>query len=281
MARRDRKPSRNRVKKRGARRDRRGSNNTLWWGVVGASVFLIIGVLAVSQSLVSQKAIDEHTLCHSSGPTNATVILLDVTDPLNGTQQARLRTIINNEIAVSDIDTLISMGVVSEYPDRWGAMFSKCKPATGADANSLYENPTLIAERYNREFLRPVGEKIDTTLSSAKENQSPIMEALQALIAGSPDFSNVQGRRKIIVVSDMLQHSENLSFYRGQGWEYFVTQDGEKRFAESLANAEIEIVRIPRVGGNIPPDQLVEGFWTRYFDRQGSRPPSVSSLGDL
>lgn len=281
MARRDRKTSRNRVRKRGVRKTRKGSNSNLWWGVIGASVLLIIGVLAISQSLVNKKAINEYTLCHSSGPTNATVILLDVTDPLNGTQQARLRTIINNEIALSDIDTSISMGVVSEFPDRWGAMFSKCKPATGGDANSLYENPTLIADRYNREFLSPINEKIDTTLSSAKENQSPIMEALQALIAGSPDFSNVKGRRKIILVSDMLQHSDNLSFYRGQGWDYFVSQDGEKRFAESLVSAEIEIIRIPRIGNNIPPDQLVEGFWTRYFDKQGSRAPNVSSLGDL
>lgn len=176
---------------------------------------------------------------------------------------------------------MIALGVVSEDSGNWGARFAKCKPATGEDASGLYENPTIIAERYAREFTDPIQDTLQAMLTRAKENQSPIMESLQSLISETPDFNRARGLRKIIIVSDMLQHSDNLSFYRGQGWEYFSENNGAQRLAGNLSGVSVEILRIPRNGGKVPSAEITEGFWTRYFDKQGSRPPSVSSLGDL
>ncbi len=260
---------------------RRGESNLIWYFAIGACSLVIGGVLGAAQMLLSDGKMDERTLCHAGGPINVTAILLDLTDPLNETQQTRLKAIVNNEIEASSTDTMIALGVVSEDSSRWGALFAKCKPETGDEASVLYENPALIADQYRSDFLRPVNETLETTLISNVENQSPIMEALQSLVVNTPGFSRASGRRKIIIVSDMLQHSDNLSFYRGQGWDYFIGQNGEQRLAGNLTNTSIEILRIPRVDGNIPSREVVEGFWTRYFDRQGSRPPSVSSLGDL
>jgi len=280
MARRKTSTVRRRPHRRGGR-SRRGSSNSVWYLVIGACVLVIGGALGVAQIMLSGSGIDERTLCRSSGPVNVTSILLDLTDPLGRTQQDRLRTIIENEIAASTTDTMITLGVVSEFPNNWGAKYAKCKPATGADANPIYENPTQIAERYNQEFLTPIKQLIDETLTSAAENKSPIMEALQSLIAETPDFTTVPGQKKVVVVSDMLQNSDELSFYRGQGWDYFVSRNGEGRLARSLSNVNVEILRIPRSGGNTPSPALVDDFWARYFDLQGSRAPRVSSLGDL
>ena len=266
---------------RGGGRFRRGSSNSVWYLVIGACVLLIAGALGATYILLSESGINERTLCRSSGPVNVTSILLDLTDPLSRTQQDRLRTIMENEIAASTTDTMIALGVVSEFPDRWGAKYAKCKPATGEDANILYENRPQISERYNREFLTPIMLLIDETLTGSAENKSPIMEALQSLIAETPDFTTAPGRKKVVVVSDMLQNSDELSFYRGQGWDYFVSRNGEGRLARSLSNVNVEILRIPRSGGNTPSPALVDDFWTRYFDLQGSRAPRVSSLGDL
>ncbi|MBT3143218.1 hypothetical protein KL867_19310 [Ruegeria litorea] len=260
---------------------RRSSSNLGWYIAIGVCVLVIVGVFVGSQTLISNSKVNEATLCHTDGPVNVTAILLDLTDPLSNTQQIRLKTIIENEIASSSTDTMISLGVVSEEPQRWGSLFAKCKPATGEQANALYENPSLIADRYQREFLIPISDKIDATLVGQAESQSPIMEALQSLIASTPDFTRARGQRKFVIVSDMLQHSDTLSFYRNQGWEYFSSRDGELRLAANLQNVSIEIMRIPRSGNNIPSRELVENFWTRYFDRQGSKVPSVSSMGDL
>ncbi|WP_375699360.1 hypothetical protein [Pseudophaeobacter sp. TrK17] len=270
-----RKPSR-----RSGGRGRKSNNNVLWIITIIGCLGLVVGVAVVAQNLIAKGKIDEATLCHSGGPQNVTSVLLDLTDPLSETQQARLKTILANEVSGSSVDTMIALGIVSEDPSRWGAMFAKCKPASGQDANGLYENPAIIAARYDREFTAPIQATLQTMLTGASENQSPIMEALQSLVSTTPSFTQARGHRKIIIVSDMLQHSDNLSFYRGQGWDYFVGKNGEGRMAGNLAGVTIEILRIPR-SGRTPSNEITEGFWTRYFDRQGSRPPSVSSLGDL
>ena len=281
MARRKSSNRKNTLRRRRGYGARRGASNIGWYVAIGVCVLVIVGVFVGSQTLISKNKINDATLCHFDGPVNVTAILLDLTDPLNNTQQARLKTNIENEIASSSTDTMISLGVVSEEPQRWGSLFAKCKPATGEQANALYENPSQIRDRYQREFLIPIRATIDATLVGKAENQSPIMEALQSLVASTPDFTRARGQRKLIIVSDMLQHSDTISFYRGQGWEYFSGRDGESRLATSLSNVSVEIMRIPRSGNNTPPRELVGNFWTRYFDRQGSRPPSVSSLGDL
>lgn len=275
MARRRSRPPRRKL------RGRREQSNLRWYVAIIVCVGLVVGVGVLANNLISKSKIDEATLCHAGGALNVTVVLLDLTDPLSATQQARLKTILDNEITGSTTDTMISLGVVSETSSNWGAKFAKCKPASGEDANGLYENPVIIAERYAREFTNPIKDTLDSMLTGESENQSPIMEALQSLISGTPDFTTARGQKKIVIVSDMLQHSDNLSFYRGQGWDYFTRQKGEQRLARNLANVTVEILRIPRSGGKTLPAEITEGFWTRYFDRQGSRPPSVSSLGDL
>lgn len=260
---------------------RKGGNNAVWYAAIGVCTLLVIGAILGSQMLISKGQVDEATLCHTGGALNVTAVLLDLTDPLSETQQVRLKTIITNEVSSSTTDTMISLGVVSEDPSRWGARFTKCKPETGENANALYENPTIISERYAQEFTRPIQATLAAMLTGDSENQSPIMEALQSLASETPDFTTARGQRKIIIVSDMLQHSDTLSFYRGEGWDYFAEKNGVARLAGNLRNVTIEILRIPRVGNDIPSNEISEGFWSRYFDKQGSRPPSVSSLGDL
>lgn len=279
-----RRRSRKKVARRrpaGGRRSRsRSNNNALWIAVIIGCLGLVVGVGFVASNLIEGGKINEATLCHSSGATNVTSVLLDLTDPLSTTQQARLKTILANEVEASTEDTMIALGVVSEDPARWGAMFAKCKPASGSDANGLYENPAIIEARYDEEFIKPIQATLQAMLNGDVENQSPIMEALQSLISETPDFTRIRGHRKIIIVSDMLQHSDTLSFYRRQGWDYFADQNGERRLAGNLTGVSVEILRIPRAG-KIPPKEITEGFWTRYFDKQGTRPPLVSSLGDL
>ena len=272
--------TRNKPSRRSRGRGGKSDNNWLWMITIIGCLGLVVGVAVVAQNLIAKSKIDEVTLCHSGGPHNVTSILLDLTDPLSETQQVRLKTILSNEVSGSSVDTMIALGIVSENPSRWGAMFAKCKPASGQDANSLYENPAIIAARYDREFTTPIQSTLQSMLTGASEKQSPIMEALQSLVAETPNFSQARGHRKIVIVSDMLQHSNYLSFYRGQGWDYFVGEVGERRLAGNLAGVTIEILRIPR-SGKIPSNEITEGFWARYFDKQGSRPPSVSSLGDL
>jgi len=262
------------------RKKKKQSGDALWYWVICFCLLIVVGAGWASINLTAKNKIDKATLCHITGPKSAIVILLDLTDPLGRTQALRLRGIINDTIAASPVDTMISLGVVSEDPSNWGVKFAKCKPATGEEANALYQNPRQIAEVFEAEFLQPMGGVIGETMGGAVENRSPIMEALQSLIAETPSFTDLVGPKQILLVSDMLQHSDTLSFYRGQGWDYFRTTGKADRLAYNLAGVEVTIIRIPRETANVDLT-LVEDFWARYFDKQGSSPPSEQILGDL
>ena len=276
-----RKKPKGRIKKGLAKGGGGASGSVMGVLLIVLCVGLIGGALWGSQFLAGKGRIDPETLCHAQGPSGVTVVLLDLTDPLSVTQQQRLRNHLDRDIAQAQTDRLFSVGVVNEDAQEWGALFARCKPATGKAANALYENAAIIADRYKAEFIQPLHAALERSLSVEEQNASPIMEALQFLVAQTPHFPDTTVDRKLIIVSDMLQHSETLSFYRNQGWDHFAKSNGQARLAGNLSNVAIEIFRIPRHGRNIPAAGLVEDFWVRYFDKQGSRIPTQSSLGDL
>lgn len=274
------------VHKRRSKRNPVGSNskfNESFGGLLllGICLTLVVVTVFFIPKVRAKGEIDANTLCHTSGVKNVTSVLLDLTDPLSITQQTRLRNILDIEIGASSIDTMIAVGIVSEDSSNWGAAFAKCKPATSKDSSALYENPKNIGERFQREFAEPLKSTLNKMLSGEVENSSPIMEALQSLVAETPNFASVAGNRKIIIVSDLLQHSDKLSFYRGENWNSFSKNNGEGQLARNLTDVKVEIIRIPRAGAKIPPTKIIDEFWSRYLDKQGSYPPRVISLGDL
>ncbi|WP_146180735.1 hypothetical protein [Thalassorhabdomicrobium marinisediminis] len=226
-------------------------------------------------------ATDAVTLCPVEGPTGAMVVLLDLTDPLTRSQANQLQTWLGDEIASSPRGTLLSVGVVSEDPSDWGARFAKCKPQTAEDGNPLIQNPSILGETYNDEFLLPLHETLEKMMQSETQNTSPIMESLQALVSGTPNFTTTRLRR-LVIVSDMLQNSSVLSFYRSEGWEHFTETRAHERLAGNLDEVGVTLLRIPRTSANIGDPLKVDTFWARYFDSQGTSARfDVRNLGDL
>lgn len=107
------------------------------------------------------------------------------------------------------------MGVVSEDQADWHATPALCKPQDKASASAFTQNPELIGKRYDALFLKPLGGQYPAA------HDSNCRKALSdhGKPAGScfrhARFRDVQGPRRIVLVSDLLQNSEALSFYRG------------------------------------------------------------------
>ena len=276
-------------KRRPARRSslrRRSSSasalSTIGWGAVIVSVVaLVIGGFWLADRQKKANATDAVTLCPVEGPTGAMVALLDLTDPLTRSQANQLQTWLGDEIASSPRGAMLSVGVVSEDPSDWGARFAKCKPQTAEDANPLIQNPSILGETYNDEFLVPLHETLEEMMQSETQDTSPIMESLQALVSETPNFTTTRPRR-LVIVSDMLQNSNVLSFYRAEGWEYFIETRAHERLAGNLADVEVTLLRIPRTSANIGDPLKVDTFWARYFDSQGTSARfDIHNLGDL
>ena len=273
-------------RRRGRRRSRSsGPDRTTVLSImatIGLVCLLGFGGYRFFQATSSRPTYDETSLCPEDGPSGEIVILLDLTDPLTPQQGTRLQTLLDRIIRSSPDDTMISFGVVSSDPGQRGARFARCKPRTGKDASAIYENPALIGQRFDEEFLEPVQTGLASAIAGAVEDTSPIMESLQALLADTPSFETGEGPKEIVIASDLLQNSDVISFYRGEGWDALRASGGQNRLARNLDGARITIFRVPRPTAGETARAQADDFWSRYFDYQGAAAPiSVQSLGDL
>jgi len=223
--------------------------------------------------------IDGETLCPVDGPVAHLGILVDTTGPLSLTQLQSARQRIEGAIEAAEVGTRISFSTVN--PDgeiRSVAFFSMCKPAAGEDANMLYENPRLVQEQFLADFAMPVSEALDNLLRVPEAESSPIMESAQEFAAMIPGFASDDMPRDLLLVSDLMQHSETFSFFRGGDWESFAASGGPSRFGESFNGATVHVLRIPRMSDRAA---VIDDFWVRYFDAQGFDEVRVERIGDL
>lgn len=263
-------------------RRRSGKGQAGWWVLIAATVaVLVVGLVFFLTNRPS--VIDEATLCpEEAGPAAGIVILLDLTDPLGRTQHERLTGILAKTVKEAETNTLFAVGAVEASPDERGAKFSLCKPLEGVKANELYQNPTIVKKRYEEKFKKPLDTMLDEMLDAKPANRSPIMESLQAVLVSAPGFLDADYPRRILMVSDLLQHSTAFSFYDGGTWKSFKRSPDYRRLAKNLEGVNVVICRVPRPGTKVD-NTKVEDFWVRYFEDAGVKSLSSSScsLGDL
>jgi hypothetical protein len=221
------------------------------------------------------------SLCPAAGAVGELAILLDMTDPLGATQSLNLRSALERMVVESPRGTLVALGRVSDDPGEWGAAYALCRPMTGAEGGEWTRNPTELDRRFQAGFLAPFEAELGGMLEAEEAKASPIMEGLQALLAGTRAAGvEVAGPRRIVIVSDLLQHSEAVSFYRGDDWESFRGSPAFGRLARNLGGAVVRVLRIPRAGARVDAG-AVDDFWVRYLDAQGAGRVDVETLGDL
>ncbi|CAM3292178.1 hypothetical protein SAMN04488021_1114 [Paracoccus aminovorans] len=262
------------------RAPRRGLSLPLALGAV-AAVALIAGLFLYQQRTAAAMAIDPQTLCPVAGPKAMTAILIDVTDELAPVQAAKLRALVRQRIDAAEVGTEFSLGMVSDDMGRLGSQVALCKPHSGHDVSAINQNLRIVSARYDDDFIKPFNSMFDRMIAASQAKQSPIMEGVQALVSETPGFLTFQGPRRLIVVSDLLQHSGAMSFYRGENWKSFSASRAAQRLSESLGGVEVELFLIPRPADWKGDPAVLEDFWVRYFDHQGASAPRVTRLGDL
>lgn len=143
-----------------------------------------------------------------------------------------------------------------------------------------------------RAYLEPVasnddeaGRRQNRRVELILARRAPIMESLQALVSETPLLVEEANRsdqrpRRVIIVSDMLQNSEVVSFYRGQEWSDFEASRDFSRMGRNLFDVSVEILRLPRDEPAIRDPGAIDHFWVRYFDAQGAN-LRTRTIGDL
>lgn len=258
----------------------RGGKKAIPLVLIAVMLVLLAVVFFLLQSLKPEQR-DQTTLCsEKTGITAGLIILLDLTDAITRTQHERLKQIIDKKINDAQVNTLIAVSAVRADLSERGVKFKRCKPRDGSRANELYENPRLIAETYSESFKQPLDEVLEKALAVEGAQQSPIMESLQATLAETPGFLHATYPRRVIIVSDLVQHSSVFSFYRRDNWRKFSRSSDYRRLARNLKDVDIEIWYLPRAKIQIDVSE-VDDFWVNYFEQSGAHSVRTLPLGDL
>jgi hypothetical protein len=179
---------------------------------------LLLAVAGVVLALFTSRAreiaeLDPDTYCPKDGATSVTSVLVDRTDGINEIQAEALKALF-----MTWIDKVPEHGAFRIYEVSGSGMqeplVNVCNPGDVENVNVLTGNKRLTREHYEEKFKGPIEAMIAGMRSDGEADTSPIMEAVQAIAVRDFGAGRAKEERRLIIVSDLMQHTGNLSLYR-------------------------------------------------------------------
>jgi len=202
--------------------------NPLW--IISSVVVLVVGLVAGYIYLGEQETINQKTLCLESGPEAVTVILVDTSDPLNASQKAAYNSFFKSfldprssyYLAENNMLVIYELGNSSTDEESLKPNFKSCSPGNPKQRSTqkkLTQGEALSYLRWDK-FQKKISSlllKHQSMLDQTTE-QSPIVETLKFIrhaefLPRSQLRTINTSNNKIIIISDMLQNTPELTHY--------------------------------------------------------------------
>lgn len=164
------------------------------------------------------KAIDQNSLCRLEEANPVVLaILIDSTDSIPERSALKAKKLIDARIASLPANSRIELFEISGSRRSFvDPILSICKPVDGSTANALVENPEQLKKIFTDSFVAPFYARIDELLNSDASDSSPIIEAIDGAIIETFVGTSEASKKEMIVISDLLQHSDLYSFYQAK-----------------------------------------------------------------
>jgi hypothetical protein len=238
----------------------------------GLAIAAIAGVAAVYFSAASsQRALDPVTLCPDD-PTSITVLLVDVTDPMNLPQQQDfLNQLTGLKNSIPRYGQLTIMQVNSTGEKLLSPIITRCSPGTVADIDPLKGNPQKVQKQWTSGFSEPLDGVFKEIVRASGAERSPIMESVQS--AALTEFQK-PGRqnmpKRLIVASDLLQNTSGISFYKSlPSPEEFIRSKPFRRVRTDLRGVDVELWQLQRLDSSRTQPRALADLWTSAIEQQG------------
>ncbi len=231
---------------------------------LAGSVLLALGAAAF---LMQPPPTNQETLCRSDAQLAAhTIVLVDATDRLEPRHRRKLRAVLGQERArLAQYERLSVMRLNVRRPQEPSLLFSKCLPRPPEQINPLFENARMAQARWEESFADALDRALRSAGAGAGAKSSPILAGLRA-VAADPDFGSEIARRRLVLVSDLLEHDpEGFSLYTA-GAAYADWRAGSPQAPPDLARVDIRLVPLDRPEHAALQDAASQGFWPAYFD---------------
>ena len=245
----------------------KGSNGSILYAI---GIIALVALILVAGYFYFTLQGDPHdeANCPKTGPKAYLGVILDLTDPLNLQQSERLKKKLEQFLEEVEIGTLIAIGVVHSDSAQQGNRISICKPKSGKEANQLYENKSLLEGRYQESFEQPLRQTLQSMINAEEQPLSPIIESITSLVANNIGIVDKNIPKTLVIVSDLVQNSEVISFFRGEDWDDFTQTREFSNLSNILRGFDIYIIRTPPPQSGSFSQDMVDDFWIRYLELQ-------------
>jgi hypothetical protein len=248
------------------RRRGAGARNALGVVLILLAV-LVLGGLGAASFLMRAPPTDAETLCRTDAPLTAhTVILVDATDRLEARHKRKLRAVLAQERArLSQYERLTLMRINVRRPQEPSILFSRCLPRPPEQTNPLFENARMTQSRWDEEFAGALDRALRSAGSSGPARASPIVAGVRA-VAADPDFGSEIPRRRLVLVSDLLEHDpDGFSLYVPDA-DYAGWRAAAAGAPPDLAQVDLRIVPLDRPDHAERQAAARDLFWPAFFD---------------
>lgn len=237
--------------------------------------FAVLGVVAwfYIDAMLSTRTLDKTTMCPSV-PDSVTVVLVDVTDPLNLPQKQDFTNQL--DLLVEQVPRYGKLVIAKVDPVSERLLIpviTRCNPGSSEDANDISGNPAKLEAMHKEKFIAPVQAAFAQLTTASEASRSPILESIQSI-----NLTELQrgvargGSRKLIVASDLLQHTQDISLYKEiPDADTLMDTPAFGRVRTDLRGTEVELWMLQRADfKSTQPRQLPE-FWEKIIDAQGGK----------
>jgi hypothetical protein len=253
----------------------------------GALAALALAVLAagayVYATVARAPTLDQATLCPVDGPPSLAVVLLDSTDEIPDITKREIRTVLVDLAETLPDHELLEIRLLDPNTPGGKMIFSKCNPGDGSGLSEYTANPRLAKQRWLEGFREPLDAALEQGFRPLPGKTSPIMATIQRIaIERFSGRAAEQAPKKLVLVSDMLEHGPDYSQYSGDlSFARFKSSPAYKKVQTDLHGAQVLIYYIQRTTGKPINSADHIRFWADWIHDNNGKLKQAEKLQGL
>jgi hypothetical protein len=236
-------------------------------------VIVILVGWQVWAQLSGQRTLDA-SLCPVDGADTYTAVVVDLTDPLTVAQKQDL---VNQlEDLRNDIPKYGRVSLFKVAPaggQLLQPVLDLCNPGDGSELSETNANPAAARKRWEAGFSKPLDAAFRSLAEASGAESSPILQSVQSVALTKLQRPDAKGKpRKLVLVSDLIQHTPGLDFYKHVPTVDELTRSEPYQTAKAdLRGVEMEIWMLTRPGLAHLQNTKLAQLWADAFTEQGAK----------
>lgn len=228
-----------------------------------------LALLGITAATGRSAKVDKTTGCplDHHAPVAHTVILIDETDQLNRDELAYAKALVLNEYHWLPLGGRLTVRNIVADPDQ-GEDIVVCRMNDGSASSGLTSNPKMERAQFEKVAGARLNQLYASLSTAAPQDYSPLLESIAAA-ANRPNFGGDVAQRRLVILSDMAQHSEEFSQYGGKG-HLRPPPEAAEEFKPDLKGVEVRIHYVQRHKLVGLQGTSHRNFWTGYLHHLGA-----------